>query len=155
MKTFVSLMLLALNLLVPVRTSGQQPKLAVEQALKVELLKSTPQDDRLRKLQVQRFNEVAMEYRVAVVVMTRGNPTTEPDLFDVSRRLLQAALDFDQPKERVSLLSALLRLAKEQEKMVEAQHRAKMVNANVLHRFRSLTLEVEIHLVRAESKRGQ
>jgi hypothetical protein len=154
MKTFVSLMLLALSLLVPARTWGQQPKLAVDQALKVELLKSTPQDDRLRKLQVQRFNEVAMEYRIAVVMML-GNPTPEPDLFDVSRRLLQAALDFEQPKERVPLLSALLKLAKEQEKIMEAQHRAKIINPNVLHRFRSLTLEVEIHLVRAESKRGQ
>jgi len=158
MKTFLSLMLLSLLCLVPrARTEEQEdPKRSLVDALKVELLKSTPQDDQLRKLQVQRYNEVAKEYGLTVDrIMFFGGRRWEPDfpeLFGISGRLLQAALDFDQPKDRVSLLRALLKLAKEQERIVELKHKASELGQNVIHRYRSFSLEVEIALVRTEKK---
>ena len=113
-------------------------------------IKSNPQDDPLRKLLVQRYNEGVEEMKLTVLSLKSGQ-ATEAELFDVLRRLLQASVDFET-KERVALLRPILKHAKYLEKTEEKLLKSGLARKETVLKFRSLRLEVEIHLLKAEMK---
>jgi hypothetical protein len=88
--------------------------------------------------------------KLAVLGLKSGQ-VTEAELFDVSRRLLQASVDFE-PKERVALLRPILKHAKDLEKTEEKLVKSGLARKETVLKFRSLRLEVEIHLLKAEMK---
>jgi hypothetical protein len=138
---------------------GGEPKTAGKHWKEIFILKPLPlndNDDKLRKLLVQRYNEIASEMKSVIALKFQADPHPWYDeaIVDVSRRIFRTALEFDDLRERKELLTDVLGQVKALEEKFESLEKTlKDSRTKIqLSRFRSLRLEVEFHLVKSEKK---
>jgi hypothetical protein len=155
---FVSIPLVTL-LLLPLLVWGGDPMAPAKHWKEIFILKSLAlkeSDDKLRQLLIQRYNEIANEMKLVIALkyVAEPHPWYDEGLVDVSRRIFRTALEFEDARERGTLLADVLGQVKELEQKFEILDKALKDNRTKvqLSRFRSLRLEVEYHLAKAEKR---
>jgi hypothetical protein len=128
---------------------GDPPKPA-KGILGYKPLKVDPKDDELRKLQIARYNEAVGEVQGLLELVLRGAKT--PDIFiDAAKHVAQSGLEvYDNPNDRIRLLTDYVELAKEVEKVFEAQHEAGRVSDSDVHMARYFRIDAEIQLLKSK-----
>jgi hypothetical protein len=128
---------------------GDPPKPA-KGILAYKPLKADPKDDELRKLQIARYNEAVEEVQGLLELVLRGAKT--PDIFiDAAKHVVQSGLEvYDNSGDRIRLLTDYVELAKEVEKVFEAQKESGRVSDSDLHMARYFRFDAEIQLLKAK-----
>jgi hypothetical protein len=126
------------------------PKEKLAGILGYKPLKADPKDDELRKLQIARYNEALEQIKALHETVLAGTKT--PDiLFDAGKRLCQSGMEvYDDPKDRIKLLTDYVELAKDTEKTFEAQLGGGRVDTSVFHEARYFRIDAEIQLLKAK-----
>ena len=158
MKTVLCLSL-ACFLLLSSRVQGGEPKETIKHWKEIYMLKPLKMDgkeDKLRKLLVERYNEIAGEMKsvIALKYLAEPHPWYDEAIVDVSRRIFRTVLDFDDAAERATLLKEVVGQVKELEQKFDILDKAIKDNRTKiqLSRMRSLRLEIEFHILRAEKR---
>jgi hypothetical protein len=128
-----------------------EPPLPPEPAiLKAKPLKPAPGDDELRKLLIARYNVAVaeMQARYAEIAAGRAN-------FDIAveaaRHLVDSGIELtDKPAEQLAFREKFLELAKEVERIIEAQVEAGKTGLAELEKARYLRLDAQIQLLKAK-----
>jgi hypothetical protein len=109
-----------------------------------------PSDDELRKLLKARYNEAVGEVNALYAMYLAGR--SDMDLFaDAGQRLVQAGLElYDNPSDKIALLTQYVELTKGLESLAQARHDAGQAIISDLHRARYQRLTAEIQLLRAK-----
>jgi hypothetical protein len=138
---------------------GGEPKAAAKhwkEIFVLKTLKTGDQDDKLRKLLVERYDEIAGEMKSVIALKHEADPHPWYDeaLVDVSRRIFRTVLDFDDMRERKELLAEVLGQVKQlEQKFEDLEKTLKDSRTKIqLSRFRSLRMEVEFHIAKCEKK---
>jgi hypothetical protein len=128
-----------------------RPKLPFED---VKELKPGPNDDDLRKLQIERYNAVLRETQVRFRQHYSGQSVPYGSLTDVVRRLMQAHRELARtPAEEVAFLQESAEFMKDRERVTEEQFKAGHVSKADLEQARYFRLDFEIELLKAKSKK--
>jgi hypothetical protein len=113
-------------------------------------LEANAKDDELRKLQIERYNETLVELASLIELVLRGSKTPER-LFDAQKRFVQSGLEvFDKPEDRITLLTDYVAMAKDAEKVFQAQLQAGRVAQADAHLATYNRIDAEIQLLKAK-----
>jgi hypothetical protein len=112
-----------------------------------------PNDDDLRKLQIERYNAVLREAQVRFRQYQTGQGVPYTLLSEVVRRLIQAHRELAHtPAEEVAFLQQGVDFMKERERAAEEQFKAGQVSRADLDQARYFRLDAEIELLKAKRK---
>jgi hypothetical protein len=108
-------------------------------------------DDELRKLQIARYNEAIEEIKALRELVLIGSKRPG-DLSDAGKRVCQSGSElYDDPMDRIRLLTDYVEFTKYTEKVFEALLTAgRLAKANVIE-ARANRIEAEIELLKAQS----
>jgi hypothetical protein len=122
--------------------------------LKAEPVKADPQDDDLRKLLKERYNEAVAEMSERSRQMRAGS-TTFDSCFVAAQRLVPAGLELsEKPADQVALLEKYVALAKQYERLLEdrLERGIRGFSKAELHQVKYARADAEIQLLRAKER---
>ncbi len=124
------------------------PKEKLPGILGYKPMKADPKDDELKKLQIARYNEALEQLKDLNQFVLVGTKT--PDImFDAGKRLCLSGLEvYDDPKDRIRLLTDYVELMKNVEKTFQAQLEGGRIDSSVVHEARYFRIDGEIQLLK-------
>lgn len=121
----------------------------------VEPVEVSPTDDPLRKLLKARYNEAVAELKLFSQAFPGGRWSIF-DMEEVSQRVVNSGLElFENPADKIALLTKAVEWAITVEKIYQAQAFAARISETLLHRARYNRLNAEILLLRTTQESSQ
>jgi hypothetical protein len=131
----------------------EPPALPPEPAiLKAKPLKPAPGDDELRKLLIARYNVAVAEMQARYAEISAGRANCDIAV-EAARHLVDSGIELtDKPAEQLAFREKFLELAKEVERIIEAQVEAGKTGVGDLEKARYLRLDAEVQLLKVKRK---